>query len=190
LLLTVWVGSSVALQAENLLQNPDFTDGKKKWKTEGSVKHTELKEDGELIPAMEMSLSSRRPTELLQKFDLEPTKKLYVEVIAKASEDFEPLVPDNINADNDMVSVGGYYRSNPPKRSPNDILIEINDSKYWHYTAGKLKPGGDWTKITKVFNKLSLKDARGKDFDERTFNLIAPMGNGKIWVRSVKAELR
>ncbi len=185
-LLVALASSTLFVQAENLLKNPDFTDGKKKWKTEGSVTHTELKEGGELTPVLEMSLSTRRPTEFYQKFDLEPSKTLYVEVIAKASEDLDVAPQPGV----DKFSPRGSYLFNPPQRPPNDILIEISDVSMWYYRAGELPPGGDWVKVSFTFDKLSDTDARGRDLDERTFRIIAPVGNGKIWVKSVTAELR
>ncbi|MEM1057710.1 MAG: hypothetical protein AAGK14_00555 [Verrucomicrobiota bacterium] len=171
----------------NLVANGDFKEGESKWKTSGRIKDVELEESGEKFTVLELSLRDDDTTEIWQEFDVKPSKRLHIEIVAKASEDFKV---GGMRGLEPKMKVKGSYLWYPKRRTRNDLLVEINDTGHWHYTAGKLKPGGDWTTLSHNFRNLSLENARGRDFDEREMFIIAPPGEGKIWIKSVRVSLK
>lgn len=166
-------------------ENGDFSRGRERWSGDARVVYltadgqiSSKKEEGQ--PIMEIPLQKTAFTDLSQKFHTrEKVMEMEVEVVYRGSDNFarNDSAPRYSSLD---WKPGGvfYWSANEFLRV--SLCLKLKDAGYC-YGLADVKPGGDWQTY-----KVHWKQLKG--LKEHEIWILAPPGEGSIFVKSVKVK--
>lgn len=164
------------LNAEELVENGDFSRGDRKWDISGKADI-----ENEEKPELTVELHKRKWTFVEQQLDYGRDLPVRIDLVleVRASDDFKPLESSDMYSNVDF-KMGGNYRWTGVVQPKAHVLIRVEGYGRWYYFPRKLKAGADWQKIKVNVSELKL--------EEGMITIGFPPGEGTATLRKVSVS--